>query len=232
MSSSENNNPIQGVKDLAMNGLDSILDIPDRPSSEWGKKALYIIFDLGILLLTYMMVVTMTGSFTFTGIAHVFADPGITTLLSLPMVVAGVGTGISFLLQDILPKKAHKAVAKVAAVAAPLLLFVAGFALIRAGGGDLVHAGGGTNFFHFSLTMAAASPTFYMGLMLIPLGFVAAGELCSDRRDEQIPYVRRLNRPQRWRDRFGRGQIEMNNQRRRNHEEYQDQNMIELQELN
>lgn len=229
--SSETNSTISEVKDTAMKVIDWILDLPDRPSSALGKKLVYIIFDLGIVLLAYLMLCTMTGSTSFTGIAHAFADPGITTLLSMPMVLGGAGAGIFFLLQDILPKKAHKAVAKVATVVAPLLLFVAGFALIRAGGGHLVNGGGGTNFFHFSLAAAATSPTFYMGLMIIPLGFVAAGELTVDRQ-KHIPFVRRINRAPRWRDRLGSQQLELNNQTRRNHEQYRDPNMIEMEQIN
>ncbi|MEZ5314826.1 MAG: hypothetical protein R3E91_01240 [Chlamydiales bacterium] len=181
--SSINSNLVNNIKGQFSKTFDQILALPDKPSKAWQRKALYILFDLGMILLACGLMVTTMGS----GIGHTLQNLSLTNIMMIVPLTGLAGLGLTFLIQDIIPQKAHRNVAKVMAVAAPLLL-VAGIAALFLAAGKA--SGGGI----FSLTQAMTNSYFYIGLLLMPIAFHLATRVPRVFR-KTCPYIMKKHSP-------------------------------------
>lgn len=202
-SSTEN----KGLMDKATGFMgDTLGKIADKPD-EWAdkiqdprkreitRKALYILFDLGIVLLAFGVVSAMMGAgwnplhwfsaANFTAIGHSLQNMSFMNMMTAGMGFGAIGLGLGFLVNDLLPKKAHRTAGKVMAVAVPFLLIGGAAALILAAGKT-----GGGHFLnmHFSLSKSMTSSLFYVGLLLIPVAAYSALKI-PDVFKSQTPYV-------------------------------------------
>ncbi len=157
-------NAISGVKSKMGGVLDSILDYPDKHDG-WKRKALYIIYDLGVILLGVLFYSMANGLLTgghFSGLLN----PAPQALMGAPMAVAAVGFGVSWLLKDILGEEKGRLLGKIMMALTPVFIAVAGTAFILSGG---MHGG------HFSFAHALTTPYFIVGALITPLSLLAAG---------------------------------------------------------
>lgn len=182
---SESPGVLGGAKKAIGDKLDQFLDLPDKPKKEWQRKLAYIAFDLGVLLLVFGMASMMFGGVNPVHWISSLQNPSIMNMMSLPMLVAGGGVGLAFLIKDILPKKAHRTAGRVMAIAAPILILGGAIALILAGGKT---GGGHLLNYHFSFTKSMTSPYFYIGLLLLPLSVYAFDRACGLKKS--VPVLR------------------------------------------
>lgn len=194
-SSTENKGLMDKATGFMGDTLGKIADIPDKPEKAWQRKALYILFDLGIVLLAFGVISMMMGTgwnplhwfsaANFTAIGHSLQNMSFMNMMTAGMGFGAIGVGLGFLVNDLLPKKAHRTASKVMAVAVPFLLIGGAAALILAAGKT-----GGGHFLnmHFSLTKSMTSSLFYVGLLLIPVAAYSALKL-PDLFKSQTPYV-------------------------------------------
>ncbi|MCC5832675.1 MAG: hypothetical protein JJU12_06505 [Chlamydiales bacterium] len=163
-----------GLVDTILNAPDNWADkVKDPKKREITRKALYILYDLGLILLaaglgSMMMGFSLHGGVSLEKVVANLNDMGLQTVMGGGMALCGAGAGLGFLIQDILPKKAHRTAAKVAALAMPLLLAGAVAALIIGPG---ITGGSGLQ---FSLSQSMTSLQSYIGLLLIPVALYAA----------------------------------------------------------
>ncbi len=159
----------------AFNLVAPILDFPDKYENPIVKKALYIIFDIGLIVAVCLMGTAMIN----------LGQPGVMDLMSIPMMAAGVGFGVAFLMQDILPKKAHRTAEQMMKVALPVLIVLSATALILAPGHS--PAGGVPILgYKYSLTQSMMSRWFLIGLPLYGAAFFAAAKI-PEAFEKQIP---------------------------------------------
>ncbi|MCH9628031.1 MAG: hypothetical protein S4CHLAM2_16810 [Chlamydiales bacterium] len=176
---------VSGMKNMGseMGGmLDSFLDFPDKYEG-WKRKALYIIYDVGVILLGVLMFSMANGLLTgggFNSLLH----PSITSLMGAPMAVTAVGFGVSWLLKDILGEKKGRTLGKILLALTPVFLAVASTAFILNGG---MYAG------HFSFAHAATTPFFIIGALIAPLSIFAAGHAIEVLGRDDIQII--TNRP-------------------------------------
>lgn len=90
------------------------------------------------------------------------ANPGLTTFATIGMSAILTGFGLRFLIQTLFSKDKWLTIAKIAAVATPILLFAAGALLIYSG----MHNG--------AFTMLGLAPYFAPGLLLLASSWYAA----------------------------------------------------------
>jgi len=147
---------MSGITERMGGMLDSILSIPDRPNHPAARKAARIAFDL-------LLIGIGVGIFGFA--THfspaTLAQPSMTAFMAMPISFVAVGTGLGWLLQDIINKKLHRTAGKVMAVLMPLMLAAGAASLIAAG----FHAG--------AVSTTAMGPYWFVGLLLLPLSFFA-----------------------------------------------------------
>lgn len=204
---------VSKIKDGLMGKLGELADLPDKPKKAWQRKALYILFDVGVILLGVMALGMATKFGIFTGHFAALSHPGFSTLMMLPAVGGAVGVGLSWLIVDIMGRRAARA-AKVLSVATPILLLLGSFLLMASGG--VSHTAHGI---HFSLMKAMTSTYFYVGLLLVPLTLAATAKGLDVWSDSTLPFSTSIERRRGERRRELAAIVRNQNDEEREHEE-------------
>lgn len=165
--------------------LDWILSLPDKPKHPVAKKVARIAFDILIVGLGVTLFFGLNTQFSFNmdALRTALANPSLTTLMSMPICIAGTGVGLTWLLQDIISDKYHRFVGKIGAVVMPIFLIVAGACLMQAG-------------FHNGLSRVTMGSYWFVSLLILPLALFAIGRGCDVLGAKKPPVFSRRAAPQ------------------------------------
>ncbi len=154
----------KGVFDNVSEGmsgfLGKILDAPDSVENPARRKVARTAFCLGVVALGVIAFLMMNGGLGG-DIAGSLANPGVMSLMSMPMALGISGIGITWLLEDLIPQEHHRIASKVSALLMPLLM---------AGGvGSIMFAG-----FQHGWAAGSFNAYFIGGVIVLPMTLYAA----------------------------------------------------------
>ncbi len=144
------------MKERMGDAFDKVMSYPDKAETKQGRFACRILFDLGLILAGTLVMGSLSG-FSLSSLGS-----GGFQGLSRLVFLAPIAIGTAWLIQDLTPKKFHKPLAVISAIALPVLLVTAGV---------LISKGALQN----GPTYAFTQPHLLLGLAMMPLGLGSIG---------------------------------------------------------
>lgn len=170
----KDNGMIGQLKDQMGGLLDKILSLPDKPKTEAGRKAAYIAADIAVIALGIIALGAMTQGFSHSALA----DPGIMTMMSIPMTLGISGMGLAWLISDLVGKENRRTAAKVMAILMPMMLLAGTLCIMGAS-------------FHSGIYPSSFNSHFVVGIILLPVAVVCIGQVASVLKDKNGQFIHR-----------------------------------------
>jgi hypothetical protein len=153
---------------------------PDTLDTPAKRKAARMLYDIGLIALGIIALSAVSGGFNPSN----FLDPGITSLMGLPMFVGISAAGAAWFLKEILPKEWHHTASKVMMFLVPALLIAGTICMCGAT-------------FHHVVGPNSITSVSLLGAVLVPAAIGSIGYSASSLKDN-ISYFfpRRVQKPQ------------------------------------